>query len=60
MQKRLYTNLMVAKNQKTIIDIQRVRRKEYKYDIKGNQQTMKEKKSRMDQKKFQKQPQNKK
>ena len=41
MQKMLYTNLMVNINQKPTIDMQRIKRKEFKSITKESQQTWK-------------------
>ena len=49
MQKRLDTNLMVTTNQKPLINMQRIKRKESKYIIEENQQNMKETETGKDQ-----------
>jgi len=51
MKKMLYTNLIVTTNQKLLIDMQRIKRKESKYVTKESQQSMKESKRRKDQRK---------
>lgn len=56
MEKMLYTNLMVTTNQKTNIDMQRIRRKKFKYIGKEDHQTMKERQERI-RENIQKQPQ---
>jgi len=40
MQKMLYTNLIVITNQKPVIDMQRIKRKESKYITKERQQSI--------------------
>ena len=52
MQKMAYINLMVTKNQKPVIDMQRTKKKELKYITKESQQTMKESKKRKDKRKI--------
>ena len=47
----LYINQMVTTNQKTVIDVQKIKNKESKYITKENQQIIKEKKRRKDQRK---------
>ena len=47
----LYTNLMGTTNQKRVIDLQRIKRMEFKIITKEHQQTMKERKRRKDQRK---------
>ena len=42
MQKMLYTNLKVTTNQKPVIDMQKIKRKESKYTTKECQQTTRE------------------
>ena len=42
----LYANLVVTTNQKPVIDMQRIKRKESKYVTRETQQTMKEGKRR--------------
>ena len=59
MQKMLYTNLMVTANQKQVIDMQRIRRKESKYITKESQETMKESKRRRIRGNLQQHPQSK-
>ena len=59
MKKKLYTNPMVATNQKPLISIWRTKRKKSKHITKENKQTTKKKKTRKDQENLQEQPQNK-
>ena len=47
MHKKLYINLMIHTNQKPVIDMQRIKRKESNYITKESQQTMKESKRRI-------------
>ena len=46
MQKMLHTSLMGTTNQKPLIDMQRIKRKKYKYIITETHQTMKKRKIR--------------
>ena len=46
MQKMLFTNLMVTTNQKPVIDMQKIKRKESKYITKEGQQIMRQESKR--------------
>lgn len=46
MQKMLYTNPIIITNKKPVIDMQKLKTKEYKYITKENQQTMREESKR--------------
>ena len=46
MQNMLYTNIMVTTNQKLVIRMPKIKRKEFRYIIKESHQTMREKSKR--------------
>ena len=59
MQKILYTNLMITTNQKSVIGMQRIKRKESKYITKEANKPCNRTKEEKITEKLQKQPQNK-